>query len=103
MWSRSTSAAGASAPQARQNTGGAGRVVIMTVWARLGGGEVDRVVALYKRGGRFGAISKTNHAVLRFRDPIYRTPRELALSYFHEWFLNEPAKAANRGARPPRR
>jgi hypothetical protein len=50
---------------------------------------VDHVVALYKRGGRYGAISKTNHAVLRFRDPVYRTPRELALSYFHEWFMNE--------------
>jgi len=72
--------------------------VIMNLSARLGRGDVDHVVALYKRGGRFGAISKTNHAVLRFRDPIYRTPRELALSYFHEWFLNEPAKAAKGGS-----
>lgn len=46
------------------------------------------VVALYKRNGYWGAISKTNHAVLRFRDPIYKTIRELALSYFHEYFLN---------------
>ena len=61
--------------------------VIMNLSARLKRGDVDHVVALYKRGGYFGAISKTNHAVLRFRDPIYRTPRELALSYFHEWFL----------------
>jgi hypothetical protein len=45
----------------------------------------DHVVALYKRGGRWGAISKTNHAVLRFRDPVYVTVRELALSYFHEY------------------
>ena len=61
--------------------------LIMNLSARLGRGDVDHVVALYKRHGRFGAVSKTNHAVLRFRDPIYRTPRELALSYFHEWFL----------------
>lgn len=47
----------------------------------------DHVVALYKRNGYWGAISKTNHAVLRFRDPIYRTVRELALSYFHEYFM----------------
>lgn len=47
----------------------------------------DHVVALFKRNGYYGAISKTNHAVLRYRDPIYRTPRELALSYFHEYFL----------------
>lgn len=48
----------------------------------------DHVVALYKKNGYFGALSKTNHAVLRFRDPIYRTVRELALSYYHEYFLN---------------
>ncbi len=63
--------------------------LLMNVSARLGKGDVDHVVALYKRGGYYGAISKTNHAALRFRDPIYRTPRELALSYFHEWFINE--------------
>ncbi len=49
----------------------------------------DHIVALYKQNDYWGAISKTNHAVLRFRDPIYRTLRELALSYFHEWFLDE--------------
>jgi hypothetical protein len=31
-------------------------------------------------------VSKTNHAILRFRDPVYRTLRELALSYFHEYY-----------------
>lgn len=51
-------------------------------------GDDDHVVALYTRGGRWGAISKTNHATLRFRDPIYRTVRELAASYFHEYFLD---------------
>ncbi|MEI8096700.1 MAG: hypothetical protein WCG73_01185 [Candidatus Moraniibacteriota bacterium] len=49
--------------------------------------DYDHVVALYKRNGYWGAISKTNHAVLRFRDPIYKTIRELALSYFHEYFM----------------
>jgi len=43
------------------------------------------VVALFRRGGAWGAISKTNGAVLRFRDPVYRTLRELAMSYFHEY------------------
>ena len=47
--------------------------------------DLDHVVALYARNGYWGAISKTNHAVLRFRDPVYRTIRELALSYFHEY------------------
>ena len=63
--------------------------LIMNLSPRYGRGDFDHVVALYKRGDMWGAISKTNHACLRFRDPIYRTPRELALSYFHEWFINE--------------
>jgi hypothetical protein len=50
--------------------------------------DLDHVVALFKRNGYWGAISKTNHAVLRYREPIYKTLRELVLSYFHEYFLN---------------
>lgn len=50
--------------------------------------DYDHVVALYKKNGYWGAISKTNHATIRFRDPVYKTIRELALSYFHEWFMN---------------
>lgn len=64
------------------------RPLIMNLSPRLGKGDDDHVVTLYKRGGRWGAISKTNHAALRFRDPVHRTLRELVLSYFHEWFLN---------------
>ena len=44
------------------------------------------VVALFRRHGAWGAISKSNGAHLRYRDPIYRSLRELALSYFHEYF-----------------
>jgi hypothetical protein len=57
----------------------------------------DHVVALYKINGLWGAISKTNHATVRFRDPIYRTVRELALSYFHEYFLDKDSKKAKAG------
>jgi hypothetical protein len=49
-------------------------------------GDYDHVVAVFKQFGCYGAISKTNHAVLRYREPIYKTIRELALSYFHEYF-----------------
>lgn len=52
----------------------------------------DHIVVLYKENGYFGAISKTNHATLRFRDPIFKNVRELALSYFHEYFLNTSGK-----------
>ena len=47
--------------------------------------DYPHVVALFRRGVHWGAISKTNGAVLRYRDPIYRSLRELALSYFHEY------------------
>ncbi|MBI2064403.1 MAG: hypothetical protein HYT66_01700 [Candidatus Yanofskybacteria bacterium] len=57
--------------------------------------DFDHVVALFRHpsaGGGWGAISKTNHAVLRYREPVYATPRELAMSYFHEYFLDNGAK-----------
>ena len=47
--------------------------------------DYDHVIAVYKRYGYYGAISKTNHTGLRFRDPVYKTYRELAMSYFHEY------------------
>lgn len=47
----------------------------------------EHVVALFRQNGLWGAISKTNHAILRYRDPVYRTVRELAMSYFHEYML----------------
>lgn len=52
----------------------------------------DHVIAVFRDHGCYGAISKSNHAVLRYREPIYRTLRELALSYFHEYFLDSGAK-----------
>ena len=48
--------------------------------------DFDHVVALFRRNGRWGAISKTNGIGLRWRDPVYRSLRELAMSYFHEYY-----------------
>ena len=48
-------------------------------------GDVDHVVALFRRGGCWGAISKSNSPFLRHRDPIYRTLRELAISFFPQY------------------
>ncbi len=47
--------------------------------------DYDHVVAVYRRNGRWGALSKTNGIGLRSRDPVYRSLRELAMSYFHEY------------------
>ncbi len=48
--------------------------------------DYDHVVALFRRRGRWGAISKTNGIGLRWRDPVYRSLRELAMSWFHEYY-----------------
>ncbi len=47
--------------------------------------DFDHVVAVYKRRGCWGAIAKTNGVFMRWRDPVYRSLRELAMSYFHEF------------------
>ena len=47
--------------------------------------DYPHVIALFRRGGDWGAISKSNGTPLRYRDPIYRSLRELAMSYFHEY------------------
>jgi len=52
----------------------------------------DHVVAVFKEHGKFGAISKTNHSVLRYRDPVYNSARELAMSFFHEYFTDDGKK-----------
>lgn len=48
-------------------------------------GDVDHVVALFRRRGHWGAISKSNSPLLRYRDPIYRSLRELSLSFFPQY------------------
>lgn len=62
--------------------------------------DEDHVVALFQVDGFWGAISKTNHAVLRYREPIYKTVRELAMSYFHEYFLNTGQKTLRTYSEP---
>lgn len=65
---------------------------------RTAKGDDYHVVTLFRRprrsgrGGYWGALSKTNHPVLRYRDPVYKTVRELAVSFFNEYFLNDGRK-----------
>ncbi len=54
--------------------------------------DQDHVVTLFRDGTNWGAISKTNHGVLRYREPVYRSVRELAMSYFHEYYLDDGRK-----------
>lgn len=55
--------------------------------------DEDHAVALFTENGLWGAISKTNHAVLLFRDAVYKSPRELAMSYFHEYYMRDGRKS----------
>ncbi len=53
--------------------------------------DTDHVVALFdvpdgRRGWAWGAVAKSNYAGLRYRAPVYRTVRELVLSYFEDYF-----------------
>jgi hypothetical protein len=48
-------------------------------------GDVDHVVVLFRRRGLWGAISKSNSPLLRYRDPIYRSLRELSISFFPQY------------------
>lgn len=62
--------------------------------------DSDHVVAVFKINGYWGAISKTSHAVLRYREPLYKTLRELVLSYFHEYFLDDGTKTLRSYSKP---
>lgn len=63
-------------------------------------GDFDHVIAPFKVDGLWGALSKTNHAVLRYREPIYKDIRELVMSYFHEYFLDNGKKTLRKYSKP---
>lgn len=46
----------------------------------------DHVIAVFKKNGFWGSIAKSNFTTLRFREPVYRNIRELAMSYFDLYF-----------------
>src|SRR5947209_10782601 len=48
--------------------------------------DTDHVIAVFKQHGHWGAIGKSNYTGCRYREPVYRTLRELALSYFDTYF-----------------
>lgn len=62
--------------------------------------DVDHVVALYRRNGCWGTLAKANGPMLRGRDPVYRTLRELAMSYFHEYVNKRGHKTLREYSRP---
>jgi hypothetical protein len=60
----------------------------------------DHVIAVFKRRGHWGAVAKSNFSVLRFREPIYRTIRELVMSYFDIFFNTRDRKSLRSYTQP---
>jgi hypothetical protein len=60
----------------------------------------EHLLALYRYDGLWGALGQSNFVGLRFREPLYRTLRELALSYFEQYF-NVQREKTLRGYRRP--
>jgi hypothetical protein len=60
----------------------------------------DHVLAVYRRNGRFGAVARSNFSGLRSREPVYRTLRELVMSYFESYFNLRGEKTLRRYSRP---
>lgn len=63
--------------------------------------DLDHIITIYKENGYYGALSKTNHNVLRWRDPVYKSVRELVMTYYHEYFLNTNGRKTLRGYTKP--
>lgn len=62
--------------------------------------DTDHVIAVFKVRGHWGAIAKSNFVGCRYREPVYRTLRELALSYFHIYFNLRGERSLRRYSRP---
>ena len=62
--------------------------------------DTDHVVAIFKSRGHWGAVAKSNFTGCRYREPVYRTLRELALSYFNTYFNLRGERTLRRYSRP---
>jgi hypothetical protein len=60
----------------------------------------DHVIAVFRLKGFWGAIAKSNYAGLRFRTPVYRTLRELVMSYFEHYYNLDGEKTLRAYSRP---
>ncbi len=60
----------------------------------------DHVLAIFRVRGHWGAVAKSNYAGLRYREPVYRTLRELVISYFEHYYNLRKEKTLRRYSRP---
>ena len=62
--------------------------------------DTDHVLAIFKVRGCWGAIAKSNFTGCRYREPVYRTLRELAMSYFNIYFNLRGERTLRRYSQP---
>jgi len=62
--------------------------------------DVDHVLAIFRLRGHWGAVAKSNYSGLRYREPVYRTLRELAMSYFEHYYNLKAEKTLRNYSRP---
>jgi hypothetical protein len=60
----------------------------------------DHILAVFRRRGAWGALAKSNYTTLRFREPVFRSIRELAMSYFEGYFNPWGEKTLREYSRP---
>ena len=60
----------------------------------------DHVLAVYRDGGLWGAVATSKFAGLRFRAPVYRTVRELVMSYFEDYYNWDGERTLRAFSRP---
>jgi hypothetical protein len=62
--------------------------------------DTDHVMAIYRVDGHWGAIAKSNYTGCRYREPVYRSLRELAMSYFNIYFNMRRERTLRTFSRP---
>jgi hypothetical protein len=62
--------------------------------------DTDHVLAIFRERGGWGAIAKSNYSGLRYREPVYRSLRELAMSYFEHYYNLRRQKTLRNYSRP---
>lgn len=71
------------------------RLVDLRAW-----NDDDHVLAVFTEDGLWGAVAKSNTTVLRYREPVYRSLRELVMSYFEVYFNTVGQKTLRSYSRP---
>jgi hypothetical protein len=60
----------------------------------------DHVLAIFRVHGYWGALAKSNYSGLRYREPVYRTLREMVMSYFEHYYNLQREKTLRKYSRP---